>query len=87
MKKFKSHLEKELKNKKFAEAYEAEKKLLGIAIRIAEERNKRGLTQSELANKANITQQQLSKIENGQNCNILTLLKVSKALNLKVVLN
>jgi len=84
MKTFRSHLKTKLKNKKFAAQYEIERKLLSIAIIIAKERSSRGFSQSELAEKANITQQQLSKIENGQNCNILTFLKVSKALGLSV---
>jgi len=40
------------------------------------------LTQKQLAEKSHITQQQLSKIENGVNCNMLTFIKVSNALGL-----
>jgi DNA-binding Xre family transcriptional regulator len=39
---------------------------------------------TELAEKANITQQQFSKIEAGMNCHLATLLKVCRALNLKI---
>jgi HTH-type transcriptional regulator / antitoxin HipB len=81
---FRDHLNEKLKDKEFAALYETEKKLLGIAIRIAEERNNQGLSQSELAIKAMVTQQQVSKIENGQNCNIITFLKVSRALGLNL---
>jgi len=84
---FRDHLNKKLKDKEFAALYETEKKLLGIAIRIAEERNNQGLSQSELAKKAMVTQQQVSKIENGQNCNIITFLKVSRALGLTLNVN
>jgi hypothetical protein len=62
MKTFKKHLVKELKNEKFKIVYEQEKELLGISVKIFEKRNKRGLTQKGLDQKANITQQQLSKI-------------------------
>ena len=84
MKTFKKHLEKELKDKKFKKLYREEKELLDIAVKVLEERNKLGLTQKELAKKANITQQQLSKVENGINCNIITFLKVCNALDIKI---
>ena len=43
-----------------------------------------GLSQQDLARKAQITQQQLSNIESGMNCNISTLLKVCHALKVKL---
>ncbi|OGU14600.1 MAG: hypothetical protein A2X61_05975 [Ignavibacteria bacterium GWB2_35_12] len=43
---------------------------------------KEGFSQKELAYKSGITQQQLSKIEKGENCNIYTFLKVCNALGL-----
>jgi len=49
---------------------------------IAEAREKKGLSQKELAKKCQVTQQQLSKIENGINCNLLTFIRVSSALGL-----
>ena len=84
MRTFNKHLRKELKNKKFKKLYQEENELLKIAIKILEERNKLGLTQKELAKKANITQQQLSKVENGINFNMTTFIKVCHALNIKV---
>ena len=84
MKTFRNHLNEKLKDKKFAAIYKTEHEMLGFAIKIANVRTTQGLTQVDLAKKANVTQQQLSKIENGENCNMLTFLKVSKALNLQV---
>jgi DNA-binding XRE family transcriptional regulator len=84
MKTFKSHLNEKLKDKKFAALYKIEHEMLALAIKIAKARSNQGLTHIDLAKKANVTQQQLSKIENGENCNMLTFLKVSKALNLQV---
>lgn len=84
MKTLSKHLSDKLKNKKFKEFFDEEKQLLDLSIKIHETRQKKGLSQAELADRANITQQQLSKIENGINCNIITFLKVCKALELKV---
>jgi len=86
MKTFRKHLENELKDQTFKKLYEEEKELLDIAIKIAETRNKMGLSQKELAEKANITQQQLSKVENGINCNMTTFLKVCHALDIQIAL-
>ena len=84
MKTFRKHLNKELKNKKFKEIFDEEKELLKISLKILEERNKKGLSQKELSSKAHITQQQLSKVENGINCNMSTFLKVCHALDIKI---
>lgn len=82
METFDNHLTGMLKDEKFSILYKKEKELLGIGIKIAVARENQGLTQAALAGKADITQQQLSKIENGQNCNLLTLIKVKNALGI-----
>ncbi len=87
MKTFKRNLHIQLKNEKFNKLYNEERELLALSIKILEERNKLGLTQKELAEKAHITQQQLSKVENGNNCNMVTFLRVCGALGLKVNFN
>jgi DNA-binding XRE family transcriptional regulator len=84
MKTFQSHLKEKLKDKEFKELFLAEKQLLDLSLKIHEIREKKGISQIELASKAKITQQQLSKIENGINCNITTFLKVCNALDIKV---
>ena len=55
-----------------------------IGFKISTERTYSGMSQKQLAVKANITQQQLSGIENGLNCTLLTLLKVSHALGMEL---
>jgi DNA-binding XRE family transcriptional regulator len=87
MKKIKDYLNEELKNPQFKQAFEEEKHLLELGITIAETREKLGLSQKELAHKCNVTQQQLSKIENGVNCNLLTFVKVSSTLGLTINLS
>ena len=79
---FRDHLNEELKNPKFKKLYEEEKRLLELGMAIAEAREQQGISQRELAQKSQVTQQQLSKIENGVNCNMLTFIKVSSALGL-----
>ena len=79
---FRKHLADEMKNPEFKKAFEEEKRLLQLSNAIVDAREKSGMTQKELAKKSHVTQQQLSKIENGVNCNMLTFIKVSNALGL-----
>ena len=84
---FRKHLAEEMKNPEFKKAFEEEKRLLELSYAIVEAREKKGLTQKELAKKSHVTQQQLSKIENGVNCNMLTFIKVSSALGLGITVS
>ena len=84
---FREHLNEEMKNTHFKKMYEEEKHLLELGLLIIEARELKGLTQRELAQKSHVTQQQLSKIENGVNCNMLTFIKVSSALGLDLTLS
>jgi len=84
---FRHHLNEELKDAMFAEAFRQEKHLLELGLLISQARERNGLSQKELAKKSNVTQQQLSKIENGVNCNMLTFIKVSTALGLDFILS
>ena len=81
---FRKHLAEEMKNPEFKKLYEEEKRLLDLSYAIVTAREKSGLTQKELAQKSHVTQQQLSKIENGVNCNMLTFIRVSNALGLTI---
>ena len=49
---------------------------------IARLRDDLGMTQADLAAKASLTQQQLSKLEKAKGCNLETLLKVCEALDM-----
>ncbi|PJZ79216.1 helix-turn-helix domain-containing protein [Leptospira meyeri] len=84
MRSFKTHLDAKLNSKSFKEKFEEEKELVNISIELQTLREKKGLSQSDLAKKAHVTQQQLSKIENGVNCNLSTFLKVCHALDLEI---
>ena len=84
MKTLKSHLKESLKNRKFRKYFGEEKELIQVSLQLHKARENAGLSQKEIAEAAHITQQQVSKVENGTNCNILTYLKVSHAIGLKL---
>ncbi|MDH5718718.1 MAG: helix-turn-helix domain-containing protein [Spirochaetia bacterium] len=80
MTKFIKHLNEKLKNPEFKSEYFRQKQLSDLALKIQQARQKKGMSQVELAKLSGITQQQLSKIENAINSNILTYMKVLNAL-------
>ncbi|MFA5822033.1 MAG: helix-turn-helix transcriptional regulator [Thermodesulfovibrionales bacterium] len=84
MRSFRQHLKEKMKDVRFRKLYDEEKQLAELALKILDTREHLGLSQIEAAKRAKVTQQQLSKIENGVNCNIATFLKVCNALGLKV---
>ncbi|MGD2090643.1 MAG: helix-turn-helix transcriptional regulator [Candidatus Aminicenantes bacterium] len=84
MRTFRKHLNTKLKDKEFKQLYEEEREMLEISIQVLNARKNMGLSQQELARKAHITQQQLSRIESGMNCNMVTFLKVCHALQVKL---
>jgi len=79
--------EKKRKIPEFKKRFEEEKQLLSLSYIIADARKREGYSQQELARKSHISQQQLSKVENGINCNMLTFIRVSNALGLDFSLN
>jgi len=87
MKTFRKHLDAKLKDEHFSRLYAEERQLAELSLRILSAREKQGLSQKEVAQKAKVTQQQLSKVENGINCNLKTFLKVCNALDLKLDLD
>ena len=84
MKTFRKHLNEKLKNDRFKRLYEEERQLAELSLMILGTRESKGLSQKEVAKKAKVTQQQLSKVENGISCNLTTFLKVCNALDLKI---
>ncbi|MBU1092405.1 helix-turn-helix transcriptional regulator, partial [Patescibacteria group bacterium] len=85
----KSFITKLRKDKEFQKLYDIEKKKLDIAIALSKARARKGLTQKEVAKRAQVTWETISAIENGRaNSNIETLSKifaaVGKKLNLQI---
>ena len=70
------HLQQKLKNPYFRELYELESQKNKILKKIIEYRMKHKLSQGQLAEKAGVTQQHISKIESGEFSNIVTLEKI-----------
>lgn len=70
------HLKEKLKDPYFKEIYELEEQKLHIVKQIINYRIKNNLTQKQLANNAKVTQQHISKIENGEFSSISTLEKI-----------
>lgn len=76
----------ETKNREFKKAYYDELSRLRLAYRIVELREKRGLTQAQLARKVGTTQAGISRLENPnyRNYSLSTLEKVANALGARL---
>ena len=70
------HLKEELKDAYFKELYELEEQKYSIIKVIINYRIKNNLNQTELADRMGVTQQFISKIENGEFSSFSTLAKV-----------
>ena len=84
MKTFRKHLNEKLEDKQFKQLYDEEREMLEFSLQVLNTRKNLGLSQDELARKAHITQQQLSRIESGMNYTLSTLLKVCQVLRVKL---
>jgi HTH-type transcriptional regulator / antitoxin HipB len=89
MKSLRNHLQEELQNSDFKKAFDEELRLAQLAVQIAKSREKKGLTQAQLASRARITQQQVSKVEHAgaSGFNVNTLIRVCEALGLDLTLS
>ena len=76
LKKVDDHLKEELKDPYFRELYELEMQKVGVIKKIIEYRIKHKLNQKQLAQKAGVSQQHISKIETGEFSNVTTLEKI-----------
>lgn len=86
---FERQLERHLADPHFAKAFRDELGKLRIGARIAQLRERRGLTQKELAEKIHPTQSVISRMENADydNYSIRTLRKVASALQARLVID
>ena len=83
---FKDRLKEDMKNPEFKKAFEKEEIFASIAIQIAQIRQKKGLSQGDLAKRLHSTQQTISRIEdtNNHSLSLTTLLKLAEVLHKKL---
>lgn len=82
-------LRERVKNPAFKKAYEEEDVRARLALRIAELRKEKKLSQTQLAQRLHTTQQVVSDIETFKHANItlLTLQKIAQALDRRLVVD
>jgi len=73
-----------LRNPRVRRAYEEDLEDLRIAVSLAELRERRGLTQTELAAKIHTSPAVISRLERGHNVEFKTLKKVAAALGARL---
>ena len=78
------HLKEKLRDPYFRELHELEEQKISIVKRIIEHRIKKSLSQKDFAKQVGVTQQHISKIENGEFSNISTLERVLLFIGLTV---
>ena len=83
VRRFRDRLKKDLKSSEFRKAFDEEEIFASLAIRIAEIRRKKQLTQQDLARRLHTTQETVSRLENVHNesYTVSTLFKVARALD------
>ena len=86
---FNDWLSGQMKSPKFKKAFQEEDVRARLALRIAEVRRKRGITQATLARRIHSTQQMISDIESFRHPNITmgTLQKIAEALKTRLVVD
>lgn len=84
---FSERLHEDLKNSKFRKAYEEEELPVRLAIEIAKLREKKGITQVNLAKKLGTKQQVISRIEKLKQTNLTLgmLQRIAKALDARLL--
>ena len=83
---FQSRLREDIKDSEFKAHYEEEKQALMLAIKIAELREKKGLSQQQLAKLMGTSQQAISRIESGEyeGFTLKTLEKIAGSTGMRV---
>jgi DNA-binding transcriptional regulator YiaG len=86
MRTFRSRLREDLKDPEFKKHYQEERQALKLAMKIAKLREKRGLSQQQLAKLMGTSQQAVSRIESGEyeGFTLKTLEKIAEATGKKV---
>lgn len=81
----KTFFDKFKKDQEFQKHYKEASELLDVAIKIAQAREEKKMSQKELAELINTDQSVISRIENGrENISLKKLFKIARALNRKI---
>lgn len=80
----KDHLDKKLKDAYFKELYELEQEKMKLAKLMVDYRMKNNLTQTDLAERLGVTQQYVSKFEEGIFGSIKTVAKILLAIGYRI---
>lgn len=80
MRKFRDRLKEDLQEKHFRKAFDEEDLFARLAVEIAKAREAQGLSQKELAERLQTTQQTVSRLENPRNrsFSLTTLIKLAR---------
>ena len=83
---FQSRLREDIKDPEFKKHYQEERQALKLAMKIAELRDQKGLSQQELAKLMGTSQQAISRIESGayEGFTLKTLEKIAEATGMRV---
>ena len=83
---FQSRLQEDLKDPEFKAHYQEERQALKLAMKIAELREKKGLSQQQMAKLMGTSQQAISRIESGEyeGFTLKTLEKIAEATGTRV---
>lgn len=83
---FDRYLERQLRNAKFSDRFEQAGAAWDVALQLAELRRQAGLSQKELAERLNTSQQQISRLESStyEGHSLSMLRKVAEALDAEV---
>jgi len=83
VRRFKDRLKEDLKDPEFRKAFDEEEIYASLAIQIARIRQKKKLTQQELAKRLHTTQQTISRLENiyNKSYSLRTLIELARVLD------
>ncbi|KAF0154631.1 MAG: transcriptional regulator [Syntrophaceae bacterium] len=83
---FQSRLREDIKDPEFKTHYQEERQALKLAMKIAELRDQKGLSQQELAKLMGTSQQAISRIESGEyeGFTLKTLEKIAEATGMRI---
>ena len=83
---FQSRLQEDMKDPEFKAHYQEERQALKLAMKIAELRDQKGLSQQELAKLMGTSQQAISRIESGEyeGFTLKTLEKIAEATGMRI---